>query len=229
MMKSAKSSREPRIISEEITYAVRLNYVIFPLEFRDLRNALARNGYELARMEGRIPPRPTRVGFAGEIARKGEIEVHIDSGEGEIAVRGRSLDETTTGFEQVLKVIQTELDMDIDVNVWYYSLIAHYTLQTGTSPHHTIPEVVKGNPFFSRFNEILGEQTCMFSVRLCPTKKIPNRADWFDIAIEPDVLNADAYHIGVVFRHPDKGRTQAFIKNLKQVLFKLLKVIEGKR
>jgi len=228
MMSGAKSSREPRIITEDITYAVRLNYVMFPLEFRDLRNALARNGYELARIDGRIPPRPARITFAGEIARKGEVAIDIDSGEGEIAVRGRSLDEAVTGFEQLSNVIRTEIGIDIDLNVWYYSLVAHYTLQTGTSPIHSIPKVVKDNPLFSRFNEILGEQTSMFSVRLFPTDKIPNRADWFDIAIEPDFLNANAYHIGVVFRNPDKSLIQGFVKNLKQVLFNLLKVIEGK-
>jgi len=227
-MSGAKSIWEPRIISEDVTYAVRLHYVMFPLEFRDLRDALERNGYELARIEGRIPSRPTRIGFSGEIARKGEIIVEIDSGEGGIGLRGRTLDEAMTGFEQLSQVIRTELGVDIHLNVWYYSLVAHFTLRTGTAPRYTIPKVVEDNPYFSRFNEILGEQTSMFSVRLFPTDKISYGADWFDISIEPDILDADAYHIGVVFRNPDKGRTQDFVKNLKQVLFDLLKVIEGK-
>lgn len=220
--------KEPQIISEDVRYSVRLNYVIFPLEFRDLRTSLARNGYELARIEGRIPPRPAQIAFAGEIARKGEIVVYIDSSEGEIAVHGRSLDEVLMGFEQLSKVVQTELGIDIHSNVWYYQLVAHYTIKTGTIPRHAIPKAVEGNPHFSKFNEILAEQTSMFSIRLSPKDKIPNTADWFDIAIEPDVLNPEAYHIGVVFRNPNRVRSEDFVKNLKRAVFNLLKVVEGK-
>lgn len=227
-MSRRKSSKEPRIISEDITYGVRVNYVMFPLEYRDFTYALARSGYELARFGGREPPRPARIGYGGEIARKGEIAVHVDSGEGEISIHGRSLEETLTGFDRLSDLVRTELGIDLDVNVWYYSLVAHYTIETGTHPRHAIPKVVEKNPNLSKFADILGEPTSMFSVRLCPTDKIPNRADWFDIAIEPDILNADAYHIGVVFRNPDEARTRDFAKSLKKILFKLLKTVEGK-
>lgn len=104
-MSPRRASKEPRIISGDIAYSVRLKYVMFPLEYRDFTYALARNGYELARFGGREPPRPARIGYGGEIARKGEIAVHVDSGEGEVSVHGRSLDETLRGFDRLSELV----------------------------------------------------------------------------------------------------------------------------
>lgn len=224
---NSESSSFPGLTVQEARYSVRLKYVMFPIDFRDLRDALARNGYELALIRGSIPDRPIRISFSGEIARKGEVRISIDSSESEITVRGRSREETTTAFEQLSKIIETELGIDLHLNVWYYEFIAHYLLDTKKRPLEEIAKVTRGNPYFSNFSKVLGEEASLFAIRLSPRSKIPNQADWFDISIEPDVLNADFYHIGVVFRNPNRKNTEKFIKGLEKVLVELVNIIEG--
>ena len=78
----------------------------------------------------------------------------------------------------------------------------------------------------TRFGAVLGENLSSFSVRLTPKDAIPNNENWFDIAIEPDLLNEKLYHVGVMFRSPDATKTETFVRDLENILLKLLQIIE---
>ena len=67
------SKKKPKIMTQEARCGVRLNYVIFPIDFRELRHALAKHGYELSSISGSIPSPPTRIGFGGDIGRKKQL------------------------------------------------------------------------------------------------------------------------------------------------------------
>jgi len=211
----------------EAAYRVRLSNVIFPIEFRELREALAKNGYELAGLPGPVPPRPARISFSGGIARKGEHIVEIDSDLGTVGVIGKSIETTLEAFGELSRVIIDELGVKLDENARYYEVVAHYNLDTGKNPVRQIEKIIENNFHFKRFGEILGEPTSSFGVRLIPRGKIPNQEEWFDISIEPDILKAHVYHIGVVFRSPDEKKIISLIKNLGKMLIDLVEVIEG--
>ncbi|MFQ6075411.1 MAG: hypothetical protein ACE5Z5_04665 [Candidatus Bathyarchaeia archaeon] len=211
----------------EATYRVRLGYVLFPLEFRELRDVLARNGYELAGLPGPIPPRPSRIGYGGEIARKDEYVVQIDSRECLVGISDKSIGTTFGAFRELTKVIKEGFGIDLNENVRYYDVVAHYNIDTGKKPVQEIDRVIEGNSYFPKFDKILGEPTSLFSVRLVPKGSIPNQEEWFDISIEPDILKPQIYHVGVVFRNPDREKSIRFINNLEKTLVNLIKVIEG--
>lgn len=213
----------------EVDYSVRLGYVIFPLDFRDLMDALVRNGYELPTPTRPLPPRPTRVGGTGTIARKGEYEVRVNTDMGVIGIHGKSLDATMDAFEELCKVISNELHLDLEKNVRLYMINAHYNLDTGKNPCDQIARVTGENPYFAKFDEILGRQISLFSIRLMPKGKIPNQEEWFDISIEPDILKVGTYYIHLIFRNPDKKKSMNFIKSLEKTLIKLVEAIEGEK
>jgi len=213
-------------MTQEARCGVRLNYVIFPIDFRELRHALAKNGYELSPVRGRIPPPPTRIVFSGDIARKGETTIIFESDIGEIGVVGRSLQEVTNSFKELANIIKSELSVNLYENVRFYWYVMHYKIDTGKIPRNEITKA-ENKDYIARFSEVLGEDITSFSIRLAPKGAIPNQESWFDIAIEPDIMNDKLYHVGVVFRSPDRDKTETFVKDLENTLLKLIEVIEA--
>ena len=220
------SNNQPKIMTQEARCGVRLNYVLFPIDFRELRHALAKNGYELSPVRGRIPSPPARIAFSGDIARKGETTVIFESDSGEIGVVGRSLQEATASFEELAKVINSELGVSLHESVRFYWCVVHYKVDTGKTPRNEIAKA-ENKDYTTRFSEVLGEDLSSFSIRLAPRDVIPNQESWFDIAIEPDLMNDKLYHVGVVFRSPDRGKTETFVRDLENTLLKLIGVIEA--
>lgn len=219
------SSPEPRFLTQEAKCGVRLNLTLFPIDLRELRRALAKNGYELSSM-GRLPSHPTRLGFSGEIARKTETSVIAESALGEIGVVGRSLGDVQTSFEELVEIVNSELRVNLYDNVRYYWYIIHYKVDTGKLPHRQIDKTAN-EEYMRKFGRILGRDLSSLSVRLVPKNAIANQDSWLDVTIEPDVINGKFYHVGVVFRDPDKGKAETFVKDIEDNLLALIGTIEA--
>jgi len=218
------SVNQPRMRVQEARCGVRLNYVIFPIDFRELRRVLAKYGYELPHID-RLPPPPTRIAFGGNIARKGETIIVAESEIGEIGVVSRSLQEAKKSFEELANIINSELGISLYENVRFYWYIVHYKVDTGKIPRSQLAKI-ENDRYINRFSEILGKDLSMFSIRLSPKDATPNSENWFDIAIEPDLMDERLYHVGIVFRNPSKSETETFVSNLEDNIIKLLQAIE---
>lgn len=214
-----------KLTTQEARYGICLDKVIFPLDFRDLQYALAKNGYELSPVK-ELPPPPTRIGFGGEIARIKEAKVLADSQTGEIVVADRLLGQAYQSFEDLAKIIASELGLDLHSKVKYYHVTVHYRVATGKTPLEEISKA-ENKEFMTKFSEIMKEDLTSFSIRLAPKGAIPNSENWVDIAIEPDVIDESRYHIGVVFRSSKRDKTEAFVKNLENNLLKLIELVEA--
>jgi len=217
-------SNQPKIMTQEAKCGVRLNYVVFPIDIRELSRALAKNGYELPPSR-RLPSPPAQLSYGGDLARKGEITLIIESASGDIGVVGRSLEEVKTAFKELEQIINSELGVNLHENLRFYWYTVHYKVDTGKMPLNKLTKILKQD-YMTRFGEVLGENLSSFSVRLIPKDAILNDENWFDIAIEPDLLNEKLYHVGVVFRSPDATKTETFVRDLDNTLLKLLEVIE---
>jgi hypothetical protein len=218
-------SKTPKMRIQEVRYGVRLNYVIFPVDFIELRNVLAKNGYELSPVRN-IPPPPIRISFVGDIARKGEIIVSIDTESCEIDVAGRSLQGVKDSFQEIAEIIRSELGISLYANVKFYSCVVHYKINTGKIPRNEIAKA-ENQDYIARLGRILGEDVSLFSIRLMPRGAIPNAENWFDIYIEPDILDETLYHVGVTFRNADREKTERFVSNLENNILRLIEVIEA--
>lgn len=215
-----------RLMPKEGRYSVRLRHVIFPLEFRDIREILAKHGFELAQI-GPIPARPTRISYTGELGRKGESVVYVSIPENLFSVRSKTPKEAVSIFEELSETFATELGTSLHSNVWYYEVILHYLCETGSLPVEKIGKIMDGNPFYAKFSEVLGRDLSTFSIRLSPRKAIPNQDEWLEIAIEHDVLS-NFYHIGVVFRDPQRRKVEEFMSKLEKKMEQLINIVEGK-
>lgn len=219
------SDNELKILTQEARFRVRLNYVIFPIDFRELVNVLAKNGYELIDVK-QLPPPPTRIGFSGELARKEETTVTVETGSCEIGVISRSVQKAKSSFDDLAKIIDSELSISLHKNVRFYACVVHYRIDTGKMPHKEIPKT-QNKEYIEKFSQVLGEKLSSFSIRVAPKGLIPNADNWFDIAMEPDIINEKIYHVGVVFRNSDRDKTETFVKDLESKLMKLIEVIEA--
>jgi hypothetical protein len=218
-------STEPKLITQEARYLMNMNYLILPLDFRDFRQALAKNGFELALVRN-LPPPPTRISFSGEIARKKDTVIIADSEASEIGVISRSLGEASASFGDLLKIVTEEIGVDLSEKAKSYKIIVHYKLNTGKIPLKEIPKA-ENKEFVNKFSEIMGEGLSSFSIRLAKKDSSINKGDWLDIAIEPDLIYENYYHIGVVYRNSNKEKTEAFAKDLETNLMKLINHIEA--
>jgi uncharacterized FlaG/YvyC family protein len=210
---------------QEARYIVVLDYMVLPLGFRDLRYALAKNGYELASVKNIAPP-PTRIMYSGEIARMKETTVVADSESSEIGTVSRSLQEAYTSFNDLAKIVKSELDVDLNKKVKRYFVSAHYRVSTGKLPLKEIPKA-ENKEVVAKFSEIMNQNLSSFSIRLTPKDASLNQENWLDIAIEPDLLDESKYHIGIVYRNLEKERTELFVRDLESNLLKIIKLIEG--
>jgi hypothetical protein len=219
------SARVPKLTTQEARYGVNLDYIIFPLDFRDLRYALAKNGYELSPIRD-LPAAPTRISYGGEIARTKETRVIVDSESGEIGAIDRLLQEASASFDNLAKVILSELGVDLNSKVKFYFLSVNYRVNTGKTPLKEIAKA-ENKEFVKKFNEIMNEDLSSFSIRICPKNANINDKNWFDIVIEPDVIDESRYHIGAVYRNSERKMIEAFAKNLESNLLKLVEFIEA--
>lgn len=213
----------PKLITQEARYFMLLDYLL--LDFRDLRQALAKNGYELVAVRN-LPPPPTRIMFSGEIARKKETVISADSEAGQIGVIGRTLEEVRTSFNDLMKLIAEEIGIDLHTKVKNYEVSVHYRLNSGKVPLKEIPNA-ENKDFVRKFSEVMGENLSSFSIRLAKKDSSIYQGDWIDIAIEPDLVYENYYHVGVVFRNSNREKTETFVKDLETNVLKLIDLIEA--
>jgi hypothetical protein len=215
-----------KFISREFSYALRTDFVFFPLDVRDIRDILPKYGYELSPIRGILPNRSMLVAFEGDIARKGDAMVYIDTSNGILGVRGKSNNECISVIDDAIKALRTDLEFDIHSQMKFYEVVANYKIKTQSHPTQTISKTVEKLPLFSKFTEIMGEETGLFSLRLSPKKHVPNSKNWFDIAIEQDVLSSDFYRVGVVYRNPNENKTRDFGSSIEEIISKLIRSME---
>lgn len=218
-----------KISLQEFRYSLRSRYVIFPIDIRDFRDLLAKNGYELSPIRGQIPGRPLRIAFSGDIARKGENIVYMDTSEGTIGISGKSEKDAIEAFENITEIILSNLGFDLNTNAWFYEIVAHYIVRTSSSPLSGISKIIESNPISPKISAIIGEKTGSFSLRLSPKNSLPNSENWYDISIEQDVLLPEAYHVGVVFRNSNRKKVKNFASSVEIKIAELVKLIEGRQ
>jgi hypothetical protein len=198
--------------------------MILPLDFRDIRFVLAKNGYELLPVRN-LPPPPMQITYSGEIARFKENMVFANSEAGEIGVISRSVSDAYSSFGDLLKVLASEIGVNLRENVKYYEAILHCRVETGKKPAKEIAKA-ENKEFVNKFSEVLGENLSSLSIRLGKKDSSAKQRDWLDIAIDPDPIYDGMYHIGMIFRNPDQEKTETFVKNLENNLLKMIQLIE---
>lgn len=219
------SKASPKLITQEARCSLLVDYYLLPLDFRDFRYALVKNGYEISPLRN-LPPPPTQISYSGEIARFKETVVFANSESGEIGVTAKSVIDAYSSLGDLLKIIASEIGVDLTQKAKYYEVILHSRIETGKDPIKEISKT-ENKEYIDKFSKVVGDPLSSLSLRVGKKNCDRNKGDWLDIAIEPDPVYENKYHVGVFFTNPARDKTETFVKSLESNLISLVQLIEA--
>lgn len=219
----------PRVRLQTLSFrfSLRLNDVLFPIDARELADALAEAGYSTP---PQIPPAKAkiRIGFGGKIARKNGIVIDGNSDRGILGVTAKSYESAIKGYDELNAIINDNLKINIEARSRFFEIIAEYKFESIKNPLESISKAFGKTRILKDISNIFEHKTSMYSLRLVSEGKIPNQEEWLDITIEPDIIKPDSiYNITVIFRSCQKKKVEHFGKELETRLPKIIDTIES--
>ncbi len=216
----------PKIEPLSFSFSITTTDLFFPVDIRDLRPTLARNGYELTRLPTPLAPRQLRIGGGGVIARKGGFSLNFDAENRSLGLSGDSSDNIIKAFDELTAMVRNELKTDLASHVRYYEILGYYRVFTSKIPSEQFSAVSEGVELFETIAEIVGTSVSTFGIRVVPKGGLPNNDDWFDISVEPEIIQPDRYFCGVVCRNKNRNIVEQWASNDKKYLNQIIGALE---
>jgi hypothetical protein len=211
-----------------IAISVRLDYILFPIKFEALREALASNGYVIEVPRGLRLPIGTEITLTGTIAKKRDVTITLDSERQVLIAEGKVLSEVVSIFSELEAIVETALRVAVTTKARFYEIIANYEVETGKNPLDQISKIQLPDKLAKGFEEVLGAPATSYTLRVSPVGQVPDQEDWFDVRIEPLVFRAtDTYMVNIIYRSKDKSKFLDFISQLEAKIRLILGLIES--
>lgn len=207
-----------------IRYGINFKTVLFPLTLFEFANSLEKRGYEIS---PNLPfPRPAgRLTGVGEIARKGKTVIQIDGGAQALNVIDLSVQSALEHFEEIVKMLVEDHNIDINKFARFYSFTATYEFPTKRQSYEAIAKALKFS-IFDDLEKIMGKKIWPFELRFGGANLLVNSENWFDITVRPNVERDDSYLLDVVFRNTDRVKTREFMVSFEEKMVKVIELIE---
>jgi len=205
-------------------FSTRLNDVIFPIDGRELVDALQKEGYTIV---GQVPPARARsiIHFRGELARKNGIAIDGVSETGVLGVTAQSFEAAIKGYDELASIAR-DLRVDIDERSRFFEIIAEYEIESPKNPLESISRSFSDHRIATDLGDIFGQKTAMYSLRLVTAGRIPNQEEWLDVTIEPNLIKpTSTFSVSVVFRSKDKQQVLNFGETLETNVSLVVKAI----
>lgn len=207
--------------------SVRTNFVLFPLDSEDLLNALSRSGYVI--IQRNIPQAPlgVKVDISGSLARKGQAVVSIDSASQVVSAQGPNPWEVSTIFEELDRIINKDLSINIRQNTMYFECASAYHIVATTNPLKTMSKI-KQPDLYPKLAKILQQDVVNYSLHICSPSGTVNQPDWFDMTIRPVGSKSDTtYEVITVFRKREKAAIAQFLTNIEERINAIISMLEA--
>ena len=215
------------IDSLDLSFSIVTDHIFFPLDLRDVRPVLARNGFELSHLTSPLPVRPIRVGGGGMIARKENFSVNMDFDRNIVGLSGKSSERIIEVFDELTKILKDEMRVDLASRARYYEMVSHYHVITNRKPSERFSRICEGMEIFEKIEKIMGFPVSSFGLRISPKGSDPDEVEWFDVAVEPDTPQPNKYYCGIVFRSKEKEKVTQQILRDREFVRQLIEVIES--
>lgn len=207
--------------------SVRYSLPLFPVNIERLVRLLPQLGY--------LVPEPIEPDFgvrsigSGTLATKGEVRLRISGPYGSVAIRGSDSVEVLNEFGAIEDLLLNEMGIQQTSDVSFYELQSQAAIEARAgSPLKTITERCAPTPVLDQFASVLGQSVCNFSFRLVPPGTSPNSTEWFDVRIEPHILQPNRlYSIHCVFRNSERLKVFNIAKQGFGLFERLIRVAEG--
>lgn len=203
--------------------SVRFNYVLFPLDLRDFGQLLVARGYALS---GDMPPDSpigapdVRHGGQGQLARKGEFVVDVNTERQFLGVAGGEPLQTLAELEGIADDLKDTVDFS---KAMFYELQARYLVRPPTSPLSLVQAWGRDAAIVKTASAAFGRAMNLFSVRLISGPAGPNHPDYFEIWLQPAAASPDRdLGVSVVFRNAKLPEFRQLASSFEAMTAKLL-------
>jgi len=203
-----------------------LNSLYFPLTSREVFDSLKAREFEIGRPPAPFPTGP-RAYASGTIARKRNVLIDIESDRNLVGAEGDSIENTIDTFSEIMNMLTEDFFVNLDEELSYAELIAHYLIKSDGNPFEVIQNSVELK-FKDKFQEILKIPTSNYRLSIIPKGVSPLSRNWFEITITPKLtMPTRAYWVEVVFRDENPNTVTVFARNLNSTISSIINTIEG--
>jgi hypothetical protein len=179
-----------------------LNTLYYPFTYPEILNSLAERKYKITAALPQPDPllSGARIYVSGFVAStKSGCFIQLNDSSKIIACEGTSADSVVTVARDIIDLSKAVFQLDIPNDIDYSELTASTIVSESCSPLETIKRF--SGDRYNVFNEILGNETTGYSIRIIPRKGVPTDRKWFDISITPRFSTSQReYHVETVFR-----------------------------
>jgi len=210
---------------QKFRIAVVLKSFFFPLTSPEIFEALKKREFEIGRLP--IPP-PTgpRVYFSGTLARKGSTFIDVDDSRKLIGVFGESIEDTLNVFSEVLNMLEEDFFVNLDKELSYTELIAHYLIKSNNNPFRVLQNSIEVK-FKDAIEQVLNTGISTYRISIIPSDVLPSSYKWFEISISPKVtMPTKAYWVEIIFRDTAYDTVTTFAGNLNSIISNLINALE---
>jgi len=166
---------------------------------------------------------PTPVGLL--VVGSGGVGVEIDVSRGVVAARGVYPKETLDLFGKIIESISRDLDLNLHENAWFYEIVCNCSVKIDKDPIEVLFKKFSAC-YNSEKLEILGRKLQVNRVRFGPKSAIPNRPDYYDIDIMPDLFKPkDSLLIEFVYRESQLEPIQKVASNIEDIISEIVSKI----
>lgn len=147
-----------------------------------------------------------RLRLDGPIGMKGEIRLWANTDRRTIGVRGHEHDHVTDEFVAMEEALDERLNFKSSERAEFYEIQMQALVEAREhSPLAVTQRQFEGADLWRRLGAVLGQPVINFGFRIVPPGRVPNSINWFDIRIEPEVLQPDRlYLVQVVLREAER-------------------------
>ncbi|MBI2303914.1 MAG: hypothetical protein HYU86_04100 [Chloroflexi bacterium] len=210
-----------RLVHLSVSY----NTALFPFDILELSRMLPSVGYVILQ---ELPVQfGARLGMSGVLAKKGDTALSLNSERYTVTTQTQEPNAALEEFEFIERLIEEEFGFRGEEHASFYEVISEATVRTKKNPLLMVEEHSRSISLLGRLSKALGHPVGVFGFRLVPPGADPNRPDWFDIRIEPEVLNCTRrLSISIIFRNHERPKVLQFVRTLPQVLTNLVAELE---
>ncbi len=224
------SSNDKMLIPTSNRFAVKRNYILYPIDSVDLMNALARSnlGYVIAQTPRVKVPIGAKFDAVGLIARKGGTGVDFDYVSQIIGVEGLDPREVVATMAEVENIIQNELRINVEENVRFYEASSNYQVETGKNPLKILAQIKPPKEFYDSIGKILGISITTEAIHIAAISDTIESSEWFDMYIRPlPNRSSTVYDVTTIFRRPTREPVAEFLSAIEVTTTKLFDIIES--
>ena len=210
---------------ERFRLSLVLNSVFFPLTSPEAFRSFSSRGVDIIIPQGRFPS-GARVYFSGPFAQKKGVVIDCDSNRNMVGTEANSTENMIGAFLEIMNILKEDFFVDLNKELSYVELIAHFLVFTGANPLAALQDFTK-NRNRKAIDEILQTQTSDYRVSIVPSGTLPSERKWFEINISPKLtMPTKAYWVEVVYRDETHDRVTSFAEKSIETISRLIKIVE---